>query len=120
MSRLRDRELLALAAIVALGAAVRFATLGDRSYWIDEANTVTLMKVSFGDMLHQTLRTDTPPLYFLLARGWTSVFGTGEWGLRSLSAVVGTATIPVAWAVTRRLATKRAGLTAALIMAVSA
>ena len=33
----------------------------------------------------------TPPLYFMLAWGWAKVFGFGEEGLRSLSALAGTA-----------------------------
>ena len=41
----------------------------------------------------------TPPLYYVLARGWAVVFGTGEVGLRSLSALLGTLTIPVVYAI---------------------
>ena len=51
----------------------------------------------------------TPPLYYVLAWLWTHVFGTGEVGLRSLSALLGTATIVVVWALGRRLGGDRAG-----------
>ena len=59
----------------------------------------------------------TPPLYYVLAWLWTQVVGTGEVGLRSLSALLGTATIVVVWALGRRLGGERAGLAAAALVA---
>jgi 4-amino-4-deoxy-L-arabinose transferase-like glycosyltransferase len=47
------------------------------------------------------------------------MFGVGEVGLRSLSAVFGAATIPVAYLVGRELASRRAGLITAAIVAVN-
>jgi uncharacterized membrane protein len=78
-------------AFTAVGAALRFATLGAQSYWFDETTTVQLVRMSFGGMLHR-IRVDqtTPPLYFSLAWLWSRIFGSGEVGLRSLSAVLGT------------------------------
>jgi uncharacterized membrane protein len=38
----------------------------------------------------------TPPLYYAIAWVWAKVLSTSESGLRSLSALLGTATIPVA------------------------
>ena len=46
-------QALALVGLVAAGAALRFATLGDRSFWVDEGSTVRLMQLSFGGMLHR-------------------------------------------------------------------
>ena len=99
---------------------MRFATLPARSYWIDEAATVVVLRRSFGSMLSAIAdREGAPPLYYVLAWLWTRVFGLGEAGLRSLSAVLGTAAILVAYAVARRLASRRAGLAAAAVAAVS-
>jgi len=62
----------------------------------------------------------TPPLYYLLAWLWSRPFGTGEVGLRSLSALAGTASILVVYlgAVALPLP-RRAGLIAAAMVAVS-
>ena len=38
-----------------------------------------------------------PPLYYLLAWVWAEVSGLGAVGLRSLSALAGVATVPVAY-----------------------
>ena len=101
-----------------LGAAVRFGTLGVQSFWVDEGVTVHLVRMGFGDMLSAIPHSEsTPPLYYVLAWGWGKVFGTGEWGLRSLSALVGVATIPVAYALAARLISPRAGAVAAALAA---
>src|SRR5213078_1747237 len=61
----------------------------------------------------------TPPLYYILAWLWTRVFGLDEAGLRSLSALAGTLTIPVAYFIAARLASVRAGIAAAALVAVN-
>ena len=49
---------------------------------------------SFGHMLHEVKVSESnPPLYYVLAWGWTQAFGRDEWGIRSLSALFGTLTV---------------------------
>lgn len=110
----------ALVALTALGAALRFSTLAVQSYWTDEAVTVALVRQSFGKMLSAVPETEsTPHLYYVMAWLWSQVFGTGEVGLRSLSALVGAATIPVAYTAVARLVSPRAGLVVAALAAVN-
>ena len=112
--------ILFVAAVTLAGAALRFSTLGVQSYWADEGVTVRLMRLSLHGMLSAIPNSEsTPPLYYLLAWVWTKLFGTGEWGLRSLSALIGTATIPVAYLLGARLASARAGAVAAALAAFS-
>jgi hypothetical protein len=59
----------------------------------------------------------TPPLYYVVAWFWTQLFGTGEIGVRSLSALAGVATIPVAYAIGARALSARTGLIAAALVA---
>jgi mannosyltransferase len=112
----------ALGGIVALGAALRFATLDLQSYRYDEAVTVArVLHPSLFDTLSTVPRSEsTPPLYYLVAWLWSRPFGTGEVGLRSLSALAGTASIVVVYlgAVTLPLS-RRTGLIAAAMVAVS-
>ena len=115
-------HLVALAGIVVLGAALRFATLDLQSYRYDEAVTVgRVLHPSLFDTLSTVPRSEsTPPLYYLVAWLWSRPFGTGEVGLRSLSALAGTASIAVVYlgAVALPLP-RRAGLIAAAMVAVS-
>lgn len=110
-------EILLLGVLVAVGAALRFGSLG-HSFFLDEAFTVKAVDRSFGAMLDAIGRQEsTPPLYYVIAWGWRHLFGTGEWGLRSLSALIGTAAIPVTFAAARHLAGARAAVIAAGLVA---
>jgi mannosyltransferase len=112
------RERALLVSIVVAGAAVRFAGLGSQSWSPDEGVTVALMKLSFGDLFTGIRHSEsTPPLYYVLAWVWAKIFGLNEAGLRSLSALAGTATIPVAYAAGAALVTRRAGLVVAALAA---
>jgi 4-amino-4-deoxy-L-arabinose transferase-like glycosyltransferase len=117
----RSTVLWAVAGLTALGVAVRFASLGLQSYHHDEVITAArVIPGSFVHMLREVKGSESnPPLYYVLAWGWAKMFGTGEVGLRSLSAVFGAATIPVSYFVGRELASRRAGLIAAAMVAVN-
>ncbi len=107
-------------AITVLAAALRFVTITGQSYWFDEATTAHEMQLSFGAMLHaMSTNESTPPLYYVLAWVWARVFGVGEAGLRSLSALAGTAIVPVAYLCGRELVSRAAGYVAATFAAVS-
>jgi mannosyltransferase len=113
-------EVWALAGLTALAAVLRFATLTDQSFWVDEATTAHEMRLSFGAMLHSVhLNETTPPLYFVVAWLWSKLFGTGEAGLRSLSAVLGIGIVPITYLCGRELVSRRAGLLAAAFAAIS-
>ena len=110
----------AVVGLTALAAALRFSTLGLQSYRHDEA--VTAGRVLFASLprtMHEVWAGEsTPPLYYLLAWLWSHLFGVREAGLRSLSALFGTATVPLAYLVGRELIGRRAGLAVAAIVAV--
>jgi 4-amino-4-deoxy-L-arabinose transferase-like glycosyltransferase len=120
MRGLDRREAAALVALTAAGAALRFGTLDAKGFWGDEISTVFLVHRPYGDMLGQVARLEsTPPLYYSLAWLWAKLFGTTEVGLRSLSALLGTATIPLAHGAARELVSRRAALFATALVAVS-
>jgi mannosyltransferase len=110
----------ALVALTLIGGLLRFGTLDLQSYWLDEAATVELVELDMSAMLHRIPDSESsPPLYYVLAWLWTKLFGTGEVGLRSLSALVGTASIPVAYAAAAELCSRRVGLVVAALAAVN-
>ncbi|HET7367304.1 MAG TPA: glycosyltransferase family 39 protein [Gaiella sp.] len=119
MTRVRSHLLLILA-LTALGAALRFATIDRQSFWLDELVTVSLLDHSLGDVLREVPRSEaTPFLYYVVAWAWGSVLGLGEIGIRTLSALAGTATIPVAYGAGAVLVSRRAGIVAAALVAVN-
>lgn len=116
----RRSQLAVVAALTVFAALLRFPTLDRQSFWSDEAMTALLARMSFTDMLRTIADTEsTPPLYYVLAWVWTKAFGYGEIGLRSLSALAGTATVPVTFLGGATLFGRRAGVAAAGLVSVS-
>ena len=112
--------LLAVLGLTLLGAALRFPTLDRQSFWLDELVTVSLLDHGLGDVLREVPRSEaTPFVYYVVAWAWGSLFGLGEVGIRTLSALAGTATIPVAYGAGAVLVSRRAGLVAAALVAVN-
>ena len=117
--------LLALAAIVAAGLALRIvyasqSLLGDELFTLDHASAG-----SFGAMMDSADRVEyTPPLYFVLA--WLAAkAGDPQTAIRVPAIVLGTATIPLVYLLARRAAeglgarAAAAGLVAATAFALS-
>ena len=103
--RARSRAFWAVAGMTALAAALRFSTLGLQSYHHDEI--VTASRILRGSFWHAMSAVgageSAPPLYYALAWLWTQLTGTGEVGLRSISALAGVATVPVAYLIAAEL-----------------
>ena len=113
-----DRAAVAVLALTALASFLRFYGIAHQGFWFDEANTALLVHFSPGKMLGLIPQTEsTPPLYYCVAWVWARVFGYGEAGLRSLSALAGVLTVPVAYGAGAKLISRRAGLIAAALCA---
>src|SRR4051794_15460150 len=110
-----------VAGLTVLAAVLRFATLDVQSYHHDEVVTASrILREGFGHAMDAVSFSESaPPLYYALAWLWTQVTGTGEYGLRSLSALAGVATIPVAYLLGQALRERRAGIAAAALVAVN-
>lgn len=110
-----------LAALTALAAALRLATLGEQSFWYDEAFTVVRdLHPSLAATLRSYVHTEnTPPLWYLIDWADSRVLGTGAFAMRLPSALFGTAAVPVAWALGRELSGRRVALLCAALVAVN-
>jgi|HubBroStandDraft_2_1064218.scaffolds.fasta_scaffold00103_7 mannosyltransferase len=110
-----------LAALTLLAAVLRLSTLDLQSFWYDEAFTpLHVLHPSLWATLRSVVHTEnTPPLWYVLAWADSRVLGTGEIALRLPSALAGTATVPVAWAIARELGTRRAAVLCAALVAVN-
>jgi len=104
--------------LFATALALRLFRIGSPDLWLDEAYSGVVSLADRAEFF-TLLRTDTaPPLYYLVLRVWTAVFGHSEAGLRSLSAVAGALTAALAYLVARR-ASEAAGIAAGILLALT-
>ncbi len=114
----------ALLALLLLAFALRSAWLDKQSLWADEAYTLSLSTRSlWQSVLNEVLRGDanTPhtPLYYLALMPWLKLVGTSDYALRWFSVAFGLLTVPVTFALARRLLGAKTGGTVALLAGMS-
>jgi uncharacterized membrane protein len=110
----------AVAALTVLVAGAGFLRLGGRSIWGDEAISISYASGSLGE-LHAHLDGDpNMSLYYGLLWVWTHVFGQDLTVIRGLSVLFAAVTVPVLYALGRRLLGVRAGLAAAALLSTNA
>ena len=102
-----------------LGAFLRFYAIGRQGFWYDESYTALLVGRGPGEMLRLIPQLEsTPPLYYCVAWIWAKIFSVGPAGLKSLSALCGTLTIPIVYAsALKLLPSRRAALIVAALTA---
>lgn len=105
--------------ILGLATFLRINDLARQSLWADEGNSVALAGRSFGEIAQAAALDIHPPLYYWLLSLWTRIFGTSEVAVRSLSVVLGVATVWLVYLLGRRLFGRVAGLVAAFLLAMS-
>jgi uncharacterized membrane protein len=119
--RARSLSFWIVAGLTVIAACLRFATLGVQAYHHDEI--VTASRVLRADFWHAMeavgFSESAPPLYYALGWVWAQLTGTGEFGLRSLSALAGVATVPVAYLLGTELRGRRSGIAAAALVTVN-
>jgi mannosyltransferase len=116
--RIIDLGILCL--ITAAAAALRFYALGERSLWFDEGISFGIARLSWADFARLLWeREANMSLYYFLLRIWLW-FGGSEFFIRALSALIGTATVPLIYICGRRIFNSRVGLIAAGLLAVNA
>lgn len=93
---LLDRRRSGLLALVLVGVGLRIHGLGDESLWNDEIASLHDAQALGPDVILEQLRV-ARPLYYVLLRPWIEVFGTSEVAMRSLSVMIGVATIPAVY-----------------------
>ncbi|MGH2975736.1 MAG: glycosyltransferase family 39 protein, partial [Solirubrobacterales bacterium] len=119
--RARSRVFWIVAGLTVLAAALRLATLGLQSYHHDEIVTASrILRDGFWHAMDAVgFSESAPPLYYALAWAWTQLTGTGEFGLRSFSALAGVATVPVAFLIGTELRGRWTGIVVAALVAVN-
>jgi mannosyltransferase len=106
--------------ITLIGGGLRVFIIGSKGLWLDESFSIWLGSQSVVDMLQWIVKIDQhPPLYYLLLHYWIVFKGDAPGSVRLLSALFGTATIPVIYLIGKRMSGVVMGLVAAVLLALS-
>ena len=103
--------------MIVAGIVLRFATRSD--LWLDEALSVNISRLPYGDIPEWLRHDGAPPLYYFMLHAWTDVFGTTDFAVRSLSGVLSVATFVPMWFAGRRIAGRAGAWIAVAILAAS-
>lgn len=106
--------------IVIVGISLRSYQLTARSIWFDETFSWRLIKFTFSDMISRAAADVHPPLYYLVLKSWSYIFGTSLLTLRAFSVTCAAGTIAVAYLfASYGWRSRMVGLLAATLVAVS-
>jgi 4-amino-4-deoxy-L-arabinose transferase-like glycosyltransferase len=106
--------------VLALAVGVRCTTLSFQSLWLDEVSTVIEAGRPWSSLFLDLFRPFRAyPLYILSMAVWGTLFGTTEVALRLPSAIAGVCSVPLLYALGRRLFGRRVALLAAGFLALS-
>jgi len=88
--------------ILIFGLVLRLISL-NQSLWLDEATSALVVRnFGFSEIITKFSPGDFhPPLYYLVIRAWSLVFGTGEVALRMPSVIFGVLTIWVVYKISK-------------------
>lgn len=115
------RGLAAVLLLTAAGLALRVLLATRGGLWRDEALFLFIVDLPTVGAMIDFLRfhESHPPLFYLLMRGWVSLFGASDAAALALPLVIGILQVPVAYWVGSRAFSPRAGLIAAILTALS-
>lgn len=115
----RGRVLPILGGLTLLGLFLRLSTVTSRGLWLDEISQVGQFDSSVWDTIRSQMGGTHPPFYHILMHFWTGAFGVSEAALRMLPLIIGVLSIPVAYWAASVLYSRRVGLYAAFVLALS-
>lgn len=111
-----------LAGILLAGLILRLLRLGFQPLWFDEGYSFYFAHLPVPALLAGTAVDIHPPLYYLVLKAWLTAWDSllsAVVSARLLSVLWGVLTIPILWAIGRRVGRERTGRWAAILLAFS-
>ena len=116
--RWRRQDRIILLVLLLLATLLRVYHLDFQSLWSDEGISLLRSSLPLGEML-RTMPVEHAPGYFLLLAFWLPRAGTTDFALRFLSLCPSVVAIAIAYRLAADMGSGRAGLVAALLLAVN-
>ena len=100
-----------------LGLILRVWVASRSEVWLDEAYSALIAFSHFSEWPAQLRLDSSPPLYYLVLKGWTTISPLSPLSLRVPSLIFGCATIPAIWWVGRQMDRPTTGIVGAWLLA---
>ena len=116
----QHHALFLLLVIILAAVGLRSYELTARSLWFDEAFSWRLVQFPFSEMIARDAADVHPPLYYIVLRGWSEVFGTSLLAMRSFSVAAAALSVGAMYGFAAYVwRDRRIGLLAAALLAFS-
>src|SRR5690606_27437770 len=111
----------AIGAAVLVGAWIRASLALGSGLWRDEVQSLTISRLpTLGEMFEFLIREEShPPLFYLIERAWTSVFGASDLAVIALGLIPASALILATGVIAWRWSRPAAGVAAAWFVALA-
>ena len=100
-------------------AGLALWNISGASIWFDEAFSAYIIQYNILDIARYTATDVHPPFYYWILKGWVSIFGESELGLRSMSVFFGAVAAVFGFLLVRRKFGRRAAIVGLFILALS-
>ena len=115
-----DRNaLIYLIILFGINLFIKLLYAGDRYYWLDETSSIFRALHTIPWMVQQSVNDPNPPLYFILLKGWISLFGISEFSTRAFSVIFSALTVFVLYYLARRFFNRETAFYVSLFFTVS-
>jgi len=102
--------------VVTIAVWLRWSGLDSQSLWMDEGYSLWISRFS-PRAIWRLLEIDTSaPLYYILLHYWSRCFGTSELSLRGLSALFETLSVPLFYALGRKILADKVSIAMAMLL----
>lgn len=116
-SKWGGRIMLLLAIVIFLSLTLTRLTAS--SIWFDESFSAYIIRFDWSDLIHYTAIDVHPPLYYLLLKAWSLLFGANVAALRGLSVALGVVVILLVYLLVKKLFKQRTAVVATILLAIS-
>jgi mannosyltransferase len=104
--------------VTAIAAVLLALSIGEKGLWLDEALSVQRASLDWRSLWTELSTTQANMgLYYILLKAWVAIAGTTEAAVRSLSAVIAVATLPLVYFLARRIFDARSALAGVALLA---
>lgn len=105
-----------LALFCITGFLIRYSTMMVPAVNFDESYSMYIIQQPWGDFFRHLLADKHPPLYYILLKCWSLLFGSSVHSLRFLSVLFSTMMIPVVFLFMKNLLNQRSAFLAAFFL----